>query len=80
VADSIARDVAENEAHVDLEGLAQAADEIGADTGAENDRLKAIISEIADMAGLDLGEPEMERAAIIDRCKAEVARWEREDA
>ena len=47
---------------------------------AEIDRLRSVIEEIADMEGLDLGEPEMERAAIIDRCKAEMARWEKEDA
>jgi hypothetical protein len=67
-----------------LEGMAQEAERIGAfavsEADAEIARLRGVIGEIADMDGLDLGEPEMERRAIIDRCKAEVARWEQEDA
>lgn len=67
-----------------LEGMAHEADRIGAfatsEADAEIKRLRAVIEEIADMDGLDLGEPELERVAIIDRCKAEMARWEKEDA
>lgn len=72
IADLPAGDVNPN-----LEGLTDCAEAIQADVSAENERLRAIISEIADM---DLGDPELEHREIVARCRTEVASWERDAA
>lgn len=60
---------------LDLEAICAAAEDIGADTDAENTRLRELIDDIADM---DLGDPEMEHREIIARCRAEQKRWSEE--
>lgn len=57
---------------LDLEAICAAAEDIGADTDAENARLRDLIDEIADM---DLGDPELEHREIIARCRDEQKKW-----
>lgn len=73
VAYEIAQRVGQNGGEVDLEGLTQTAEAITNDVEADNERLRELISDIADM---DLGDPEMEHREIIARCREETMRWE----
>lgn len=59
----------------DLEGATEAIDAHDRSFSGEVHRLRALIGDIADM---DLGDVELEHREIIDRCRAEVERWEEE--
>lgn len=72
VAYQIAGLVAADDADLDIDAIANAADDIGADTGAENARLRRLIEEFT---YLDTGELSPEHRDLITRCRAEQTLW-----
>lgn len=62
---------------LDLDSITKVAEEIGADADCENERLRNLIDEIADM---DVGDIEIEHREIIARCRAEQKIWLETDA
>lgn len=61
----------------DLKGATEAIDAHDRSFSGEVVRLRKLIEDIADT---DFGDVEMEHRFIIDRCRAEMARWDEEEA
>lgn len=57
----------------DLEGIAAAIDDLASDIERERDELRSLIK---DIVYIDLGDSLLEYGEILNRCRAQVSKWE----